>query len=101
MNLIRLSKQGHVIYWCFGCRQYHGCDTLQENKNGGKWEWNGSFENPSLKPSIRFYNPDCHHHVTDGKIVYHSDCSHDFQNQEVSMRNFSENFDQNIMDWVI
>ena len=52
------------------------------------WTWNGDTEKPTLKPSVRTstgkspdpdFNPPvivCHSWITDGKIIFLSDCTH-------------------------
>jgi hypothetical protein len=94
-------------FYCEGCKQNH---TVNEG-----WTFNGDYERPTITPSILVrsghymeghagdscwctYNaehPDqtdpfrcgvCHSFVTDGKIQYLSDCSHEFAGQTIDLK---------------
>lgn len=87
----------HTFY-CPGCKEHHGFVA------GGliqpQWTFNGDFEKPTVKPSIltRFGKGDgpdgidnwkdyvCHIFITDGKIQYLSDCTHELAGQTVTMQ---------------
>ena len=53
----------------------------------GCWTWNGSTESPTIKPSIRTRGGDflCHSWVSDGKVQFLGDCTHDLKNQTVDL----------------
>lgn len=85
------TNQDRIIYWCQGCKHHHGI-PIGLVKEPKAWLWNGSIESPTLSPSI-LNNPGkevaymelCHHHITDGKIVFSSDCSHEFAGQTLEV----------------
>ncbi len=73
------KPDGSYHAWMFLCP---ACDDLHVLTT---WQWNGSREAPTFTPSIlvRYFESDaeterarCHSYVTDGKIIYLSDCSH-------------------------
>ncbi|MCK4883540.1 MAG: hypothetical protein KAS30_01590 [Candidatus Diapherotrites archaeon] len=51
------------------------------------WSWNGDVTKPTFKPSIltTCSKYRCHSFVTDGKIKFLSDCSHEFAGQTVEL----------------
>jgi len=62
----------------------------------GNWSWNGDTEFPTLKPSIltrggyfdennEQQNGVCHCWVTDGKVQFLSDTTHEFANQTINL----------------
>lgn len=98
--LCRKINDTKIIFWCEPCNTHHWIDTT-------RWSWNGSFDKPTFRPSIlvhqtetlsklppencedlekwcneyRIKTPLCHSYVTDGKIEYLSDCTHEFKGQ--------------------
>lgn len=111
MKIKKLSD-GKVRFMCPGCGENHviGITT----PNGPNWTWNGSEDAPTFKPSVLVtsghysnrhhagdecwcdYNRDhpddvsfkcviCHSFVTDGKIQFLGDCSHELANQTVEL----------------
>jgi hypothetical protein len=61
---------------------------LPVSRDGGKgWQWNGSLESPTLQPSIlsRSTSFQCHSYITDGKVQFLGDCSHDLKGQTVDL----------------
>ena len=55
----------------------------------GNWTWNGDTEKPTLKPSILSRCPPicecCHTFVTDGKVHFLGDCSHELAWQTLDL----------------
>lgn len=54
------------------------------------WSWNGDTERPTLKPSImndfRPHDPLVNHiFITDGQVIFLSDCTHEFKGQTVDL----------------
>ncbi|AOI98108.1 ammonia monooxygenase [Burkholderia sp. LA-2-3-30-S1-D2] len=71
----------HVVY-------PHGCDS----PNPARWSWNGSVDAPTLSPSIlvSWPGPDdrqnvCHSFITDGRIQFCGDCTHELAGQTVEL----------------
>lgn len=80
-----------------------GCHTIHIPRVGGPhpWTWNGSLELPTFHPSILVNfraNPDavegfeewrtarvCHSFVTDGRIQFLDDCTHELAGQTVDL----------------
>lgn len=62
-----------------------------DRKNTPCWTWNGDTEKPSLKPSIlsRIETSKsleiCHSFVTDGKVQFLGDCTHEFASQTLEL----------------
>ena len=58
------------------------------------WQWNGDFERPTVTPSILNSRPGFINHVyiTNGKIEYLNDCTHDMAGQRVDMVDFPEDW---------
>lgn len=59
------------------------------------WKWNGDYDNPTVSPSVLLTLGDLtrsHLFITDGKIRYLSDCTHDLAGQTVDMVDFPEDW---------
>lgn len=85
-----------VQFWCPGCEMYH---APQVGKNDSpRWEWNGSYEKPTFSPSLLVqweYGDDrekrrCHSFVTDGKIRFLRDCTHDLAGEIVPLESIDK-----------
>lgn len=54
-----------------------------------RWTWNGDTEKPTLNPSILSQCPPicecCHTLVTDGKVRFLNDCSHELAGQTLDL----------------
>ena len=92
-----------VAFHCTGCGNAHMIDKT-------KWGFNGDFEKPTITPSIlvtgtqRLTDEEydkimggekivprplvCHSFVTDGRIQYLNDCTHDLKGQTVNLEEF-------------
>lgn len=105
MPKAELATDGTLMFWCPGCNEHHGIPV-----NGSRgWEWNGSLERPTVKPSIlvrqTLYGPErltfsnykgeyppsevaqgvCHSYVFDGCIQFLGDCTHSLAKQTVEL----------------
>lgn len=53
------------------------------------WEWNKDTKKPTLRPSILTHGGNkeerCHSYVTDGKIKFLPDCTHEFAGKTVDL----------------
>ena len=58
-------------------------------KGTGNWSWNGSVDSPTLKPSVLSKQPPivCHSFVTDGKIHFLADCTHEHAGKTLDLLN--------------
>ena len=72
------------IFWCPGCECHHfyhvGCDT------GPNWQFNGDMDAPSFTPSLLVRGEErCHLYLTDGRLRFLSDCTHDLAGETVPL----------------
>jgi len=82
-----------IAFHCAGCG--HGHRVRLTGKD--PWEWNGSLDKPTIRPSI-FVNkgrvcpdvPACHSLVTDGKINFLADCSHALAGKVVDLPDWED-----------
>ena len=88
------NTNGQYLFYCPGCKEYHGIWTAQEKGGNPVWNWNGDINNPTVSPSIRVTIPNkkvmgvdyiCHSFIRDGKIQYLSDCTHELAGKTVDM----------------
>lgn len=96
--LHKARARNAYFYWCPGCEHAHEYDC--EPPRG--WTFNGDIERPTFSPSMRVFLPAhngepektlCHHFVTNGQIIYLSDCDHKLATQQVPMVPVSEHAD--------
>jgi hypothetical protein len=111
---LRIIEGGMVAFWCQGCKSYHYIHI--EGDKHPVWSFNGNYDMPTFSPSIlvrsghylrqedcwcNYYkeHPEeeqhfkcgiCHSFVTDGKIIYLSDCTHELAGQTIEMKEFIE-----------
>lgn len=81
------NSEGHWIFHCPGCGYGHFFDH--------RWTWNGSTTAPTFRASLLIggvvgevgapREHRCHLFVTDGKIQYLSDCTHELAGKTVEM----------------
>ncbi|MGE4273293.1 MAG: DUF6527 family protein [Desulfitobacterium sp.] len=89
-KVVMLGNQDGTIHQpaidCPGCHCFHVFDE--------RWSFNGDMEKPTFKPSMLVnahmpINPPhthrCHSFVTDGRIQFLSDCSHDLAGQTIDL----------------
>lgn len=94
-----------VVHYCPGCKRIHTVrvDGPPSIPGNHKWQLTGTPDNPSLHPSVRFFypesaykdNPDlpwyqCHYNVKNGRLEFHSDCSHELKGQTIDMPELTE-----------
>lgn len=94
-----------VYFYCPGCGCDHGVWTLPWEKYRDKdnnpvygplWGFNGDMEKPTFTPSIKVTYPEagkehiCHSVITDGKISYCGDCTHELAGKVVEMENVTD-----------
>jgi len=89
--------KGGWAFSCPGCKDVHQIDE--------RWSFNGNEEKPTFTPSLLVTypaNPDaseefaewrqerrCHSFVTDGRIQFLEDSTHDLAGQTVELKEFS------------
>lgn len=90
------TEYKQYAFFCPGCKCAHAFNT--------KWQFNGDMEKPTITPSILVTWPanpkaeerfkewrterKCHSYVTDGRIQFLSDCTHDLKGQTVDLPDF-------------
>ena len=80
------------VFFCPGCDHAH----VFYVKGPVTWSFNGNEEKPSFQPSLLNTcdnHPDpkqrrCHLMLTDGRISYGDDCSHDLRGQTIDLPDF-------------
>ncbi len=97
-----------LVFHCPACHYDHPFRLQEPVDQQGKpakradgtpyptWEWNGSIEKPTFKPSLLVHgNPDqpngyprCHSFVRDGKIEFCSDSTHALAGQTVDLPDY-------------
>ena len=96
--LTKLTPKLHVrehenekwyMFWCPACKRCHIGQTP-------RWGFNDNIESPTFTPSILMTaepsNYRCHINITDGKIIYHSDCNHALRGQTIDMMDIPEDY---------
>lgn len=100
-NPTGIDQNGTIKIKCPAGHTHH-INTQAPNSSGAIWGFNGDFEKPTFTPSINehvgkyvagFENIDdeygisyiCHFIVTDGKIYFCGDCTHEFVNQTMDL----------------
>ena len=101
---IRSLEGNRLMFMCPGCNDRH---VIQYGEGKGpRWTWNGNAEKPTFTPSVlvRYEAvpeaPDdmaewrterlCHSYVTDGRIEFLSDCTHDLVGKTVDLPEWTE-----------
>lgn len=83
---IREVRPGYFEFDCPGCGKGH---TYRSTESGAAscWTFNGSLSFPTFSPSMRVQWPEfcCHFFVTDGKIAFESDCTHEFAGKTLDL----------------
>lgn len=80
-----------VSFQCPGCDDVH--QVVVETPNG--WGFNGDLDLPTFTPSVLCRMPYrdnvhiCHSFVTDGRIQFLDDCTHDLAGQTVDLPEWS------------
>lgn len=90
------AKPGDFTFFCLGCDMPH---TVQTGEGKGpRWGYNGNAEAPTFTPSVLVQydwsdGPKvCHSFVTDGRIQYLGDCTHQLAGQTIDLPNWEESW---------
>ena len=87
MKITTLSRDEHKhAFFCPACGFAHWFKTGVP----GGWTWNGDREKPTISPSILtlLVEPRCHSFVTDGRIRFLNDCTHNMKGPTVELPEF-------------
>jgi len=94
-----IQTQSGFKHYCAACNYIHPLPT--------EWTFNNNYLSPSFNPSFKqilhdYYDSRintivkqsgiCHYTITDGQIIYHSDCTHVYKNKSVPMEKIPEYF---------
>jgi hypothetical protein len=92
-KILRRTETGYV-HWCAACESGH---FVQVHGGVTRWGFNGDVERPTFTPSVKitYSGPDagvddappacCHYFITDGRIAYCPDSTHDLAGQTVDL----------------
>lgn len=103
-GVLRTIQGDLVAFWCPGCREHH---QVRVAPHPHAWGFNGDFAKPTFTPSVLVTGSQrlsadeiervmagerieprptrCHSFVTDGRIQFLSDCTHDLAGQTVDL----------------
>ena len=78
----------YYSFYCHGCKHEHSYSICPDG-----WQFNGNMEVPTFTPSLLNRDIDidgntksiCHLFITDGKIIYLSDCTHELAGQTIDL----------------
>lgn len=111
-GVLRVLQDNRVAFYCPGCKSYHEVNI--NGTNHPVWTFNGDYNKPTFSPSILVRSghytgredktncwctyakehPDedipfkcgiCHSFITDGKIQFLGDCTHELAGQTVEL----------------
>lgn len=80
-------EEATEIWLCMPGCFYHRRIPVKSNGTDPHWQWNGDVDKPTLTPSILTWNADerCHSFVTDGKVRFLDDCTHEYAGQTMDL----------------
>lgn len=89
------AANNHHVFYCPGCKGHHAISNI--------WQYNNDPDKPTISPSILVNGTikpypgmiRCHSFVTDGKIQYLSDCTHDMAGQTVDLPDWPDDIEVN------
>lgn len=85
-------------FMCPGCKRGHLVHV--ESPTVPVWGWNGSMDKPTFTPSLLVTWPGeerrCHSFITDGRIQFLGDCTHELVGQTVDLDEIKEDKDNGI-----
>lgn len=82
--------KGAYSFYCPGCKETHVVFT-QPIDNWPVWGFNADLDRPTVTPSIKVIKPMadkenvCHSFITDGRIEFLSDCTHELRGQTIEL----------------
>lgn len=79
------------LFFCPACRCAHGVWVERPCRTGASWTVTGAdTDKPTIEPSLRISSekPECHLNVTNGMLVYHEDCKHEYAGKTIPMVDF-------------
>lgn len=99
---LSMSDDGYTLFRCPACGTAHALAV----KGPQAWGWNGDGDRPTFTPSVLVTHEAkpgaseefkewrterrCHSFITDGRIQFLSDCTHELAGQTVDLPNWKE-----------
>lgn len=97
VNTWQGTSETSLSFLCPACKEEHTIPVTTGAKEPQAWLWNGDIEKPTLQPSLLVNvggsnptMPICHSFVTDGKIQFLSDCTHELAGQTVEIPEWTD-----------
>ena len=102
MPKVEQTSDGRYVFFCPGCKCGHWFKTTPPEP---QWTFNGDMENPTIRASILVHAHEtilpendttgkvtmthrCHSMVTEGKIQFLDDCTHELRGKTVPLEDF-------------
>ena len=96
MSKFHQIESEYLAWHCPGCEGGHAV-PVNGHKSGRGWQWNGSFDSPTLTPSVLVNvgganptEPICHTFIKDGRIQFLNDCTHALAGQTVDIPDWDD-----------
>jgi hypothetical protein len=92
MSVLRTTLDGRKIFYCPGCGSTHSLRVTGDQRP--RWTYNGNEARPTFTPSVLVTYQDlsgegrderCHSFVTDGRIQFLADCTHELKGQTIDL----------------
>lgn len=91
--IVKTTTSGNKIFKCPGCTDYHSLTVRKPppDEVHPSWIYNDNPNKPTFQPSILAWcdwpegKEVCHSFVTDGKIQFLDDCTHDLKGKTVDL----------------
>lgn len=90
MPKVKKLSNKNLLFYCPGCKAFIELNSI--------WTFNNDYENPTFRPSVKSwhdsYNRDgsikkvdyiCHSWITDGKIQFLPDSTHELKDQTIEL----------------
>jgi hypothetical protein len=106
-NILRETEGGNFEFYCPGCKHRHPVAVGTPFRNGARWTFNGDMERPTFAPSLHCRSGHycdgtpasecslckrgskacgvCHSFITDGRIQFLNDCTHELAGQTITI----------------
>lgn len=92
VSFLKFGDEQRLAFVCPGCSHLHAVPVVEKRPQSGvrhpnAWDWNGSFEEPTLHPSLLITAGQlrCHLYVEEGCAVFLGDCSHNNSNMRIPL----------------
>lgn len=85
-EVLKKLSDDTVAFYCKGCKSIHCVSTKL-------WQFNNDYEKPTFNPSVLVTGPNmprCHSFITDGKIQYLNDCTHELVGKIIELEEYHE-----------